>query len=422
MRGKRFPFILLTLMSLFALGLAACGGGNSSSSGPVTIKYWYTEGDKEAPVIKDLIGQFQQQNPNIKVDAQLVPFDGAHDKFVTAAQNGTAPDAIRIDVGWNTEFANAGYLLDLGPYVKDTSDYLPAPLAYATWKGKLYGLPQVTDFLVLYYNKKMLTDAGISTPPTTFDDFDAANQKLTHGTQYGWSFQGGSYFAQPFIFGFGGGLIDASTTPPTVLINNAGSVNGFNELKKELKYAPKVDFSNGYTNTMTGFKAGQVAMIMNGPWEYGNILTGSAFSDPSNLGIAAVPYDAASGSATTPRSPAGGQNYAAYAGSKHPAEASKFIAFMSSASSQALIAAKNNTLPTRKSAYDDPQVKSAAAVNAFAALLPTQKARPVIPQGGQIYAPKSGFDPELQKFLTGAEDATTACNNIATGFKNLLGS
>lgn len=419
---RKNPFVLTAgaLLFLFALVLTACGGSTSTgtTSGPVTINYWYTEGTQEAPAIKDLVAKFQQQNPNITVNAQLVDFGSAHDKFATAAQNGTAPDVLRSDVGWNTEFAADHYLYDITSMAGDTSDYLKAPLAYATYQGKLYGLPQVTDFLVLYYNKSELTAAGISSAPKTMDDFDAANKALTKGGKYGWEFEGSSYFAQAYIFAYGGGLIDTSTNPPTPLINNSGSVAGLNALKQEMAYAPKVDFTNGYTNTVNDFKSGKVAMIINGPWEYTNILTGSAFSTPSNLGIAAVPMVTSVGDVQ--RSPAGGQNYVMYAGTKHPQEAFKFMQFMSSESSQAYIAQKNNTLPTRQSDYQDSSVTSVAAVSAFAALLPTQKARPVIPQGGKIYDASSGFDPNLQKFLTGQEDAQTAANNIATGFKNLV--
>jgi arabinogalactan oligomer/maltooligosaccharide transport system substrate-binding protein len=421
MPTKRLAFALSALFFLFALPLAACGGSSGGSSGPVTITYWYTEGTAEAPIITQLISTFQQDNPTIKVNAQLVAFDGAHDKFATAAQNGSAPDVLRSDVGWNTEFAANKYLYDITKYVgaQDKSDYLQAPMAYATWQGKLYGLPQVTDFLVLYYNKKALSDGGITAAPATWGDFDAANKKLTTGGKFGWTFQGGSYFAQPFIFSFGGGLFDTSTNPPTPTINNAGSVNGLDFLKQEMAYANKLDFQNGYTNSMNAFKTGQAAMLINGPWEYSNILSGSAFSDPNNLGIAAVPYDPATG-ATVQRSPAGGQNYVMYAGTKHPDEAYKFMAFMSSTASQVAIANANKTLPTRQSAYQDSSIQSNAAVKSFAALLPTQKARPIIPAGGQIYAPVTGFDANLQKFLTGQEDAQTAANNIAAGFKKLV--
>lgn len=418
MRTKRLALAVGALLSLFALMLSACGGSGGGSSGPVTITYWYTEGSNEAPAIKDLISKFEAANPNIKVNAQLVDFSGAHDKFVTAAKNGTAPDVLRSDVGWNTEFAADHYLYDITSMAGDTSDYLPAPLAYATYQGKLYGLPQVTDFLVLYYNKAMLSAAHIATAPKTMDDFDAANKALTKGSQYGWEFEGSSYFAQAFIFAFGGGLYDTTTTPPTPIINNAGSVAGLSFLKQELAYAPKVDFQNGYGNTMNDFKSGKVAMIINGPWEYTNILTGTAFSDNTNLGIAAVPMVPSAGD--IPRSPAGGQNYVMYAGTKHAAEAFKFMQFMSSESSQAEIAVKNSTLPTRKSAYQDSTVTANAAVASFAALLPTQKARPVIPQGGQIYASASGFDANLQKFLTGQETAQQAADAIAQGFKNLV--
>ena len=416
---KRFVFALGMIASLLVMVLAGCGG-SSGSSGPVTIKYWYTEGSQEATVITQLIQKFEQENSNIKVDAQLVDFGSAHDKFATAAQNGSAPDVLRADVGWNTEFAANKYLYDITKYVSasDKSDYLAAPMAYATYQGKLYGLPQVTDFLVLYYNKQMLTSASIADAPKTWDDFDAANKKLTTVGKYGWAWEGSSYFSQPFIFSFGGGLYDTSTTPPTPTINNAGSVKGFNFLKQELAYAPKVDFQNGYTNAVKAFQTGQAAMLMNGPWEYTNILTGTAFKDPTNLGVAAVPMDPATGDVA--RSPAGGQNYVMYAGTKHPDEAYKFMSFLSSTPSQVAIANANKTLPTRQSAYNDSAMASNTAVKSFSALLPTQKARPVIPQGGQIYAPVTGFDPNLQKFLTGQEDAQTAANNIADGFKKLV--
>lgn len=418
--NKRIFVALGALASLLALVLAGCGSSTASSSGAVTLKYWYTEGSQEAPVITQLVKQFEDKNPNIKVDAQLVAFDGAHDKFATAAQNGTAPDVLRADVGWNTEFAANKFLYDITKYVSatDKSDYLKAPLDYATYQGKLYGLPQVTDFLVLYYNKQMLTGAGLTDAPKTWADFDAANKKLTTGGKYGWAWEGSSYFSQPFIFSFGGGLYDTSTTPPTPTINNAGSVAGLNFLKQELAYAPKVDFQNGYTNAVKAFQTGQAAMLINGPWEYTNILTGAAFSNVSNLGVAAVPMDSATGDVA--RSPAGGQNYVMYAGTKHADEAYKFMAFMSSEASQVAIANANKTLPTRQSAYNDSALASNTAVKSFAALLPTQKARPIIPQGGQIYAAVTGFDANLQKFLTNQEDAQTAANNIADGFKKLV--
>lgn len=418
--NKRIFVALGALASLLALVLAGCGSSTASSSGAVTLKYWYTEGSQEAPVITQLVKQFEDKNPNIKVDAQLVAFDGAHDKFATAAQNGTAPDVLRADVGWNTEFAANKFLYDITKYVSatDKSDYLKAPLDYATYQGKLYGLPQVTDFLVLYYNKQMLTGASLTDAPKTWADFDAANKKLTTGGKYGWAWEGSSYFSQPFIFSFGGGLYDTSTTPPTPTINNAGSVAGLNFLKQELAYAPKVDFQNGYTNAVKAFQTGQAAMLINGPWEYTNILTGAAFSNASNLGVAAVPMDSATGDVA--RSPAGGQNYVMYAGTKHADEAYKFMSFMSSEASQVAIANANKTLPTRQSAYNDSALASNTAVKSFAALLPTQKARPIIPQGGQIYAAVTGFDANLQKFLTNQEDAQTAANNIADGFKKLV--
>lgn len=424
MRPRRLLMFTVSLGTLLMLLLTACGGGGSTttSSGPVTLTYWYTEGTSETPVILSLISQFQQQNPNIKINAQLVPFGDAQTKFATAAQAGRAPDVLRSDVGWATQFASLRYLLPIDDKVtqSDLADYLPSALNYDKYNGKLYGLPQVTDFLALMYNKAVLAKAGITTAPTTMADFEADAIKVvkTKAAKYGFETSGASYFALPFLWAFGGGMID--TDGKTIQVNNAGSVQGLSfllKLQNQDKVTPsKVDFNNGYNNMTADFKDGAAAMIFQGPWQASDILTGSSFTaNPSNLGIAGIP----TGPTGATGSPTGGQTYVIYAGTQHPNEAYKFISFMSSTSSQITIAKANHTLPTRQSAYQDSTVSRDPVISGYYAVRNVAKNRPIIPQGGQLF---TDFDPNVQAALAGAKTPSDALNAVADKWKTLIAS
>ena len=419
--GQKRPFLLFSCLgTLLVLLLAACGGTSTPTtpSGPVTITYWYTEDTGETPVVLQLIQQFQQQNPNIKVNAQYVAFGQAQSKFSTAAQSNTAPDVLRSDVGWVTQFASLRYLRQIDDMVSqsDLSDYLPAPLNYDKYNGHLYGLPQVTDFLALLYNKALLAKAGITSPPATMADFEADAIKIEQSktAKYAFETSGASYFALPFLWAFGGGMIDPNNN---ILVNNAGSVAGLTfllKLQNVDKVMPsKVDFANGYNNMTNDFKSGATAMIFQGPWQVSDILTGSAFTDKTNLGIAGIP----TGPGGATGSPVGGQSYVIYAGTAHPAEAYKFISFMSSPASQIAIAKANHTLPTRQAAYQDPAVSGDAVISGYYAIRSTAVNRPIIPQGGQLF---NDFDPNIQAALTGAKTPTEALNTVADKWKALL--
>ena len=408
---------------LLAFVMVGCGGGGAAGTTPtastVTLTYWYTEGTSETPVILQLIQQFEQQNPTIKINAEYKPFGQTQSAFATAAAAGKAPDIQRSDVGWVTQFASLRYLLPIDSYVSqsDIADYLTAPLSYDKYNGHLYGLPQVTDFLALLYNKAELAKAGITSPPATMSDFEAAAMKIVQikVAKYGFETSCASYFALPFLWSFGGGMIDPQNN---ILVNNAGSVAGLTFLLKlqntDKVMPPKVDFSNGYNNMVNDLKSGETAMIFDGPWEVSNILTGSAFTgNSSNLGIAGIP----TGPGGQTGSPVGGQTYVIYAGTAHPAEAYKFISFMSSTASQVAIAKANHTLPTRSSAYQDPGVSSDPVISAFHAIQNTAVPRPAIPAGGQLF---NDFDPNIQAALDGAKSPTDALNAVADAWKKLL--
>ncbi|GCE12823.1 extracellular solute-binding protein [Tengunoibacter tsumagoiensis] len=420
-RSRTIAASLSTLLVLLTVILSACGGSSTSTtSGPVTLNYWYTEGTAEAPVITKLIGEFEKQNPDIKINAQYQPFDQTQSKFANAAQSNTAPDVLRSDVGWIAQFASTRYLLPLDQYVSETDqkDYLPNALAYGKYDGHLYALPQVTDFLAIQYNKAILAKAGITSAPKTMSDFEAASKKIVESgaAKYAFETSGASYFTLPFLWSFGGGMIDANNK---VLVNNAGSVAGLEfltKLQNQDKVMPgKIDFNNGYNNMVNDLKDGTTAMIFNGPWETSNILTGSAFADKTNLGIAAIP----AGPTGVTGSPTGGHSYVAYAGTKHPAEAAKFINFMSSTSSQVEIATANHTLPTRESAYKDAAVTADPIISAFYAIRNSAVSRPVIPQGGQLF---TDFDPNIQAALGGSKTPADALNAVAEKWQQLLAS
>ncbi|WP_037604616.1 extracellular solute-binding protein [Streptacidiphilus rugosus] len=414
------------LATAIAVSASACGSsgssasGSAASAGPVTITWWDTsDATNEAPTYKALVAQFERANPNIKVNYVSVPFADAQTKFTTAAAAGKgAPDVLRSDVGWVAGFAQQGYLvpLDGTPAAAEKASFEQQLITQATYQGKLYGIPEVTDTLALMYNKAIFAKAGITAAPTTWDQLkaDAAQIKQKAGVD-GFDFNPNSYYAMPFLYGEGTDMIDVANKK--LEFNSAAAIKGINTLK-DLISAPgvaKLDTTaNGYANIMDAFESGKVASIIQGPWETTNVFKGSSFTDKSNLGIAAVP----AGSAGKAGAPIGGHNLVAYAGSDaaHQAASEKLIAFLTSAASQTTIATKNATLPTRQDAYTSA-VTANPGIAGFQAVLSAGMPRPANAQYSSLYGP---FGTELTKILTGQESVQAGMSNVTVQSQKLL--
>ena len=276
------------------------------------------------------------------------------------------------------------------------------------YKKQLYGLPQVTDFLALLYNKKELTRAGITGPPRTMADFekDAKNVVQKERPKYGFETGGTFYYALPFLYAYGGGMFDQHNK---VIVSSNGSVRGLKFLlnledKTNRAMPPELDLSNGLSNMVPDFMNDTTAMIFDGPYAVKQILTGSSFKDPSNLGVAAIPTGSAE---QTGRSPLGGQSYVISARTAYPAQAYKFIEFMSSAANQMKIAEANHTLPTLRSAYQNKVCKD-PFISAFIHIRDTVAARPPIIPGAYLF---DVADPSILAALSGSLSGPRAADH-----------
>ena len=160
-----------------------------------------------------------------KINAKATTFEIVHEpqpadyytKIQTNLAGGTAADLLWLSQEYITGYANRDVLLDISDRLAaDTrpaaklDDYYPSVLQTAQFNGKTYGLPWIAQPVMLYYNPKLFTDAGVA-PPTdawTWDDFKAAAEKLTRDTngdgkidQYGTAFNGWPPSADVYLAG-----------------------------------------------------------------------------------------------------------------------------------------------------------------------------------------------------------------------------
>ncbi|MEV1064130.1 extracellular solute-binding protein [Streptomyces sp. NPDC050263] len=410
------------LVASFALAATACSGdgsGSDNSSGPVTITWWDTSNaTNEAPTYQALVKQFEAANKDIKVKYVNVPFDQAQNKFDTAAGASGAPDVLRSEVGWTPAFAKKGYFLPLDgtDALKDQAKFKPNLIEQAKYEGKTYGVPIVTDTLALVYNKALFTKAGITEAPKTWDDLKTAAATIEDKTGvdgYWGSTQ--AYYAQSFLYGEGTDTVDADAKKITV--NSAAAKKAYGTWLGlfDGKGLHKADTTaDAYAHIQDAFVNGKVAAIVQGPWEITNFYKGSAFTDKSNLGIATVP----AGSTGKAGAPTGGHNLSVYAGSDkaHQAAALKFLNFMTSASSQATIAQKNSTLPTRDDAYT-AAVKADPGIAGYQTVLSAAQPRPALPEYSSLWGP---LDTELPKIAGGKETLDKGLSNAELAIAKLV--
>jgi arabinogalactan oligomer/maltooligosaccharide transport system substrate-binding protein len=412
------------LVASLALAATACGGSDSDSGsdkadGPTTITWWDTSNaTNEAPTYKALAKEFEKANPTIKVKYVNVPFDQAQNKFDTAAGASGAPDILRSEVGWTPAFAKKGYFLPLDgtAALTDQAKFQPSLIEQAKFDGKTYGVPFVTDTLALVYNKALYKKAGITEAPKSWADLKTAAatiKKKTGVDGYWGSTQ--AYYAQSFLYGEGTNTVDAEAKKITV--NSAEAKKAFGTWQGLFsgKGLHKADTTaDAYAHIQDAFVNGKVASIIQGPWEITNFYKGSAFSDKANLGIATVP----AGSTGKAGAPTGGHNLSVYAGSDkaHQAASLKFVNFMTSAKSQATIALKNSTLPTRDDAYT-AEVKANPGIAGYQTVLPAAQPRPALPEYGSLWGP---LDTELPKIAGGKESLDKGLSNAELAIAKLV--
>ena len=435
--SKKYFFPFITLILIFFIACAGCSGKSKKTrkteDGKTILSFWHTMNREEAETLKDMIREYEAENPDIKIDLQPVPFDQAQNKYKITAQAGDAPDVFRSEIAWTCEEAALGYLLELDDYIseEDKKDYMRAPTNYNIYEGHYYGIPQVTDCLALLYNKRLFREAGVEVPKT-MEEFAEIGQKLTideNGKnasekgfnpnkikQWGFYFTGKAYDFQPFMWAFGGGLLDPEKKE--IMINNQGTINGLKflmELRDKYHVVPaKFDLKSSYDNMMAGFKEARYAMIFNGPWSTADILAGKEFKDDhDNLGIAVIPKGPGGYG-----SPVGGHNYVISRSCPYPDKAYKFIHFLNLPDNQEKLALRNNLLPTRNSTYELPKIKSNTIIQSFRKQLEVATNRPVCPQGGLIY---NEFNPYLQAAYLGAMTPQKAMDEVARNWKKLMG-
>ncbi|TMR95993.1 extracellular solute-binding protein [Nonomuraea basaltis] len=383
------------VVAALALAVSACGGGVPAPAPPPAdpskitgeVTWWdTTRPESEGPTFQALIKEFQAAYPGIKVNYVNVPSDQAQNQFQTAAQAGAgAPDVIRSEVAWTSQFASLGYLqpLDGTRAVDKPEDFLAGPLSSTKYGGKTYAVPQVTDTLALIYNKRLLKEAGHEQPPATVAELKqvALDVKAKTGAE-GLALNVDSYFLLPFIYGEGGDLLDVAGKK--IVVNSPANVKAIETVSDLITSgaAPKPATTESYANAMTALKEGKAAMIYNGPWALSEIYQGKEFQDKKNLGIAPVPSGSVKAAA-----PTGGWNLAIYAGSKNIPAAYEFVRFMTTVDAQAKIAKEISLLPTRTSAYANPEVQGNADVAVFKPIMDTAVPRPWIPEGGQLFQP-----------------------------------
>ncbi|MGC8741312.1 MAG: extracellular solute-binding protein [Candidatus Sumerlaeaceae bacterium] len=419
---SRLGFVSLFLV-LAALGMAdtraEIAGKIAKLSEPVILTFWQTHNAEETATLKDIVADFEKAHPKVKIKMDTVAFAEAQTKFKTASKAGQAPDCFRCEVAWTAEMAELGYLTPLDDYLRpeDKAAYLEMPMRVAQYKEETWGLPQVTDCLALLYNKRILKQAGVE-PPRTMDELVEVGKKITKPEKKLYSFAypaNDSYFMLPFIWAFGGGLIDEKTNE--ILIANEGAVKGLQFMldlrAKHNIVPPTFDIANDYNNQLEDFKGGRIAMLFMGPWATANILTGSEFKDnPTNLGVAMLPSGPAGSG-----SPIGGHCYVVSASSKNPEIAFYFLDWINSAKNQVRFTVRNNLLPTHKAAYDMPEVKNNELVQAFRKQLDVARARPLIPAGAGLFPP---LTQAYQDALRGAKSPKEALEFAAKEWRKLL--
>lgn len=331
---------------------------------PVTITYFtFSAAPDHLQDLDGMIEAFEQAHPNIKIKVETAPFDEYFTKLQTLIAGGTAPDVFELNYENFVSFAAKGVLLDLGPLSKadkafDSSIFYPRAYDAFNFNGMQLGLPETFSTVVLFYNKDLFDEAGVTYPAKdwTWSDAVTAAKKLTDAQAGVWGLYSPIQFWEFYKKAAQNGCSFFSEDKTEVTINSPQCVEALETMVGFVakdKVMPG-DAEMGGVSDGDMFKAGKIAMDVTGIWMF------AAFKDaPFKWDIQVEP--GLKQQATHFFANA----VSVFAASKHPQEAWEWVKFFTSSPEMAQIRVQSGwELPTLNNpAYVQDYLKQSPPAN-----------------------------------------------------------
>jgi multiple sugar transport system substrate-binding protein len=182
MKNRSNVGMAVAIAAVAAVTLAGCSGGGDTAGGggETTLTFLVPSySDNTKALWEDVIDGFEEENPTITVELEVQSWDNLNDVVTTQIQAGKAPD-----------------IMNGGPFAGFAADELLYPIEDVTSPETLedfqesfveassvddvqYGAPLIASARALFVNNALLSQAGVTAPPTTWDELLDASVKVS---------------------------------------------------------------------------------------------------------------------------------------------------------------------------------------------------------------------------------------------------
>ncbi|MFR9798519.1 ABC transporter substrate-binding protein [Streptomyces sp. MS06] len=357
MRWMRAAGRGLLVLAVVLTGCVASGAraeeAPSSGRGPLTLA---TAGDLTG-YLGPLLDGWNRTHPGERVTLVELPdsADETRAQMVTDLRGGNRGrfDVLNIDVDWTSEFAAAGWIRPLPRGRFPLKAFLPPVVGTATYDGRLYAVPYVTNAGLLLYRKDILAEEGVP-PPRTWAELerDARTIAPKHGLGgYAGQFlpyEGLTVNAAEAVYSAGGSILGDEGARVTV--DSAAAREGIGFLVRGVRegWIPREALTYKEEESKQAFLDGRLLFLRNWPYAYA---AASAAGSPLAGKVGVVPLPGPDGPGT---SVLGGSNLAVNAHASHPESAERLIAYLTSERVQRQVLVRGALPPVRADLYEDP--------------------------------------------------------------------
>ncbi len=307
-------------------------------------------------VLQQLVDEYEAANEGVTVEIVSLPWGQAFEKFATMVAGGDVPDVVEMPDRWLALYAGAGKLANLEDHIANWE--YGATLTQKTLDmgryagGTAYTIPYGFYLRAMFYNKKLLAEAGVDGPPATMADFMEASRKVSElEGKYGYCLRGGPGGLNGWVMMAAtmNGSNEFFTEDGQSRLNEPGSVEGIQFLidMYQKGYAPKDSVNWGFNEIVAGFYSGTCAFLDQDP---DALIAVAERMSADDFAVAPMPVGPAGKAFPT----IGYAGWSVFNTTEHEDDAWNLVAHLSSPEANKIWAQRVGVIPIHEGADQDP--------------------------------------------------------------------